>query len=134
MNRLRSILLIAFSAVVVFSSGGHLVGASVGDSGAWLIRIGGILDLTERQRRKPLLGSGFAIPVPFGPARFHGRLLLASDGLLKFASAERITEIALAGPVDAAAAALVEAVKMPGGGIQDDVAVLLCQANTVEGR
>jgi hypothetical protein len=42
------------------------VGASVGDSSAWLISPAGeVTDLTAQQRRRPLLGSGEALPVQF---------------------------------------------------------------------
>jgi len=45
------------TAVVVEISEGRVVGASVGDSGAWLLTGKAIVDLTENQHRKPLLGS-----------------------------------------------------------------------------
>src|SRR6186713_1320585 len=59
---------------------GTVHGASVGDSGAWLVSSGEILDLTERQHRKPLVGSGSAHPVPFESRPLTGRLLVATDG------------------------------------------------------
>ena len=49
--------------VVVEVVGSILLGASIGDSGAWLIDGSRIVDLTANQRRKPLLGSGYAHPV-----------------------------------------------------------------------
>jgi hypothetical protein len=52
------------TAVVVEISEGRLVGASVGDSGAWLLTGKAIIDLTENQHRKPLLGSDEAMPCP----------------------------------------------------------------------
>ena len=42
-----------------------ILGASVGDSGAWLVAPDGVLDLTAHQRRKPFPGTGMAVPVPF---------------------------------------------------------------------
>ena len=55
------------TGVVAFvRSDGSISGASVGDSVAWLISPAGELtDLTAYQRRKPLLGSGEALPVVF---------------------------------------------------------------------
>src|SRR5262245_14779889 len=50
------------TAVVVSVSASGIVGASVGDSGAWLIRPGGYEDLTEAQVRRPFIGSGKAVP------------------------------------------------------------------------
>jgi serine/threonine protein phosphatase PrpC len=40
-------------------------GASVGDFEAWLFTDHAVLDLTRDQRRKPLLGTGQAVAVPF---------------------------------------------------------------------
>jgi PPM family protein phosphatase len=79
------------TAVVAFVDGDRIVGASVGDSSAWLISTTGeATDLTALQRRKPLLGSGEALPVEFEAERRGGRLLLATDGLTKYAPPERI--------------------------------------------
>src|SRR5262245_2209380 len=46
------------TAVVVELFGHMVCGASVGDSGVWLVSTEGILDLTAAQSRKPLVGSG----------------------------------------------------------------------------
>ena len=52
------------TGIVAFIDSEHVRGASLGDSSAWLIApSGGMTDLTARQRRKPLLGSGEALPV-----------------------------------------------------------------------
>jgi serine/threonine protein phosphatase PrpC len=104
-------------------------GASVGDSGAWLVRPdGGLLDLTAAQRRKPLVGSGAAVPISFGPHPIKGRLLLASDGLFKYSARERIVAAALIAQLDQAADALVALPKLPNGKLQDDVAVMIAEA------
>lgn len=71
------------TAVVVEISENRVSGASVGDSGALMITSREILDLTERQSRKPLLGSREASPVSFGQIPLSGRLLLATDDLFK---------------------------------------------------
>jgi serine/threonine protein phosphatase PrpC len=113
--------------VVAAVSPKGLVGASVGDSGAWMVRGGSYTDLTERQHRKPLLGSGGAAPVPFSAPRLEGTLLLASDGLLKYASPERICEAASGTDLEAAAERLVEMVRLRSGALQDDVSVILCR-------
>lgn len=115
------------TCVVAVLRAGAVWGASVGDSVAWLLRPGGQRDLTRDQVRMPMLGSGAAIPVAFGPAplRPGERLLLATDGLWKYTSAERILEAGLGGPVDRAARTLIECVRLPSGALQDDVAVVL---------
>jgi len=48
---------------VVAIVGDQLCGASVGDCCVWRVDDGGVDDLSERQARKPLLGSGDANPV-----------------------------------------------------------------------
>ena len=68
-------------AVVV---GDRVYGASVGDCGVWSVQGATIADLTRFQRRKPLLGSRDADVIPFA-GTFAGVLLLATDGLLKYA-------------------------------------------------
>lgn len=101
-------------------------GASLGDSGAWLVHADRVDDLTRAQVRKPLVGSGRASPVAFGPTPVDdARLLVATDGLLKYAPRERLAAAARAGPIEAAARALVDGARLPSGGLQDDVAVVL---------
>ena len=114
------------TAVVAFVKDDRILGASVGDSSAWLIaQAGEITDLTARQRRRPLLGSGEALPVQFEAELRGGRMLLGSDGLFKYATAERICALAVQGSVAQAASALANCVRLPSGGLQDDVAVVL---------
>ncbi len=104
----------------------ELFGASVGDSGVWLIpEVGTVLDLTRNQQRKPFVGSGSAWPIPFqGPIQ-RGALLLATDGLLKYTSAERIIRTCHEHPPDVAAQRLIELVRCPSGALPDDVTVIL---------
>ena len=71
----------------------EIFGASVGDSGVWFIEESGAhADLTHAQQRKPLIGSGVAWSVPFRRPDQAGYLLLATDGLLKYTSSQRIIE------------------------------------------
>lgn len=102
-------------------------GASVGDSGAWLVWDGTVIDLTEQQVRKPLLGSGAAHPVAFGPVPMRGRLVVATDGLFKYATRARLVSAASRGGPESAVTALIDAVRMPSGRLQDDVGVVVCQ-------
>jgi PPM family protein phosphatase len=115
------------TAVVVEIVDGQVAGASVGDSGAWLVAPDGIVDLTERQVHKPLLGSGAARPVAFGPVSLRGRVLVGTDGLFKYASRARIASATVEGTAEAAVAALVDAVRLRNGTLQDDVAVVVCE-------
>lgn len=111
--------------VVVTQS--EIFGASVGDSGVLLIPEGGThSDLTRGQQRKPFIGSGGAWPVSFRHQRQAGRLLLATDGLLKYTSMERIVAACLEHPADLAAQQLIELVRYPSGAPPDDVTVIVC--------
>ena len=73
------------TAVVVAVTSMEIVGASVGDSEAWLLDEDTDI-LTRNQQRKPLIGSGRAVPVPFSRERVSGSLLVGSDGLFKYTS------------------------------------------------
>ena len=44
--------------MVVATNGSSVVGASAGDSEAWLVRGEALVDLTRNQDKKPLLGGG----------------------------------------------------------------------------
>jgi PPM family protein phosphatase len=108
-------------------SAAGIVGASVGDSGAWVVDTAGWRDLTARQQRKPDAGTGMAAAVPFQCGPLEGTLLLATDGLLKYAVPERIAPVARGADLQAAAAQVVELVRLPSGELWDDVGVVLCR-------
>ncbi len=101
-------------------------GASVGDSEAWLLEGGQTTVLTGGQYRKPLLGSGAAIPVGFGPVPFAGTLVIGTDGLFSYVRRNLIIESV--GLIDKTnlAERLSEAARMPAGGFQDDTTVVVC--------
>ncbi len=106
-------------------SRGELWGASVGDSGALLVTPDGPIELTAAQRRKPLVGSGECRPAIIPRQALSGRLLVATDGLLKYASLATINALARTGDVKSAVEALIQAAALPSGNLQDDVAVVL---------
>lgn len=104
----------------------QVFGASVGDSGAWLLpESGPTVDLTHAQQRKPLLGSGAAWPVSYRHPRPVGGLLLATDGLLKYTSAERILRTCREHPPEQAAKRLIDLVRSSSGTLPDDVTLIL---------
>jgi serine/threonine protein phosphatase PrpC len=117
------------TAVVVEISEGRVVGASVGDSGAWLLTGKAIVDLTENQHRKPLLGSDEALPMGFGPIELSGRQLIATDGLFKYATETDIAQRATALSVNDAVDKLIAGVRLLSGALQDDVAIVLVEAS-----
>jgi len=116
------------TTAVVLSMNAHgISGASVGDSGAWLVG-NEVIDLTERQVRKPLVGGG-CDPVAFhcGPLGI-ATLLVASDGLLRYAKQQDIVRVARQGDLAVAARALIDLVRLRSGALQDDVSVVLCRS------
>ncbi len=115
------------TAVILAVTPQFICGASVGDSEAWLVTPAGCYDLTARQRRKPLLGSRFAVPVAFRISHDGGTLVVGSDGLFKYATAALIRETVRRGTPEEACGALIDLVRLPGGMLQDDVAVVVCR-------
>jgi PPM family protein phosphatase len=112
------------TGVIAVIKNGEISGASSGDSEAWLVGNGNALELTRKQFRKPLLGGG-ARAVPFGPAPFRGRLLVASDGLTKYVKWSAALICAMEGTPSSAAVTLVELPRLSNGKYQDDVSVIV---------
>ncbi|MBL8717413.1 MAG: protein phosphatase 2C domain-containing protein [Myxococcales bacterium] len=114
-------------AVVAVAEDVRVVGASCGDSGAVIVGADGRLDdLTAKQHKRRRLGSGRALPVAFERAALGGKLVVATDGLLSFATPGVIARIAVDDEgLDEAAEALVRAARLPNGALQDDVAVVV---------
>jgi serine/threonine protein phosphatase PrpC len=100
-----------------------LVGASAGDSQAWLAGRDGWHELTERQIRKARLGTGRAQAQSFS-ARPSGTLLLATDGLFDYVKFDDIANVLRAAPHDAAEA-LVQLLRAHFQKLADDVAVVV---------
>lgn len=108
---------------VVTRSG--VYGASVGDSGVWLIKESGFINLTERQSRKPFIGSGMAWPSAFEYKTTGGdSLLLATDGLLKYTSPEQIVEVCSDKVGSHVPDRLIGLVRYPSGALPDDITVV----------
>ena len=116
------------TAVVVVVDGAGVVGASVGDSEAWLVDDADHVALTEGQARKPLVGSGRARPVAFAAGPLVGTLLLGTDGLFKYCGADRIRAIARGERVEDIPRQLVDGARLPSGALQDDATAVVCRA------
>lgn len=82
---------------------GALIGASCGDSRAYLATPTSFHELTRDQHRKPRLGTGRAIAQSFMTAA-HGILVVATDGLFDHAKLADIQRTALHPSADPAAA------------------------------
>lgn len=114
------------TAVVAVITPQLIVGASVGDSGAWLVQRDKVALLTANQKRKPLVGSGAAIPTLFCCEGTGGTLLLATDGLLKYTSQDKICGVLRSQALERAPKALIDLVRLKSGTLQDDVAIAIC--------
>jgi PPM family protein phosphatase len=112
--------------VVIEYANELLRGASVGDSCAWLVHESDTIDLTKDQKRKPLLGSGEAIPVRIRPVRPLSRLLMGSDGLFKYCPHTELDKMAKMNDPEAALDAMLRTIQLTSGQYQDDVAIILC--------
>jgi len=112
--------------LVVLSSAG-IIGTSVGDSGAFIFSKIGVESLTVNQLRKPFVGSGRAMPVGFTGSSFEGTLLLASDGLLKYTSQQKIADTIATTDFESMAEKLIALVRYQSGASPDDVSVLLAR-------
>lgn len=115
------------TAVVVVIGREELIGASIGDSGAWLVERGSWIELTAGQPRKPLVGGGFAEPFTFERAIVDAELLLATDGVLKYANGEAVRALLRneALSAEACCAAVIDAARLPSGELQDDAGAVL---------
>jgi len=115
------------TCVIAVLSDNGVIGTSVGDSGSFIFSKAGVDKLTANQICKPFLGSGRMIPISFTRDHFEGTLLIATDGLLKYTSQEKITAAIDAADLDAAARKLVDLVRYQSGALPDDVSVLLAR-------
>ncbi|MFO0659938.1 MAG: SpoIIE family protein phosphatase [Polyangiaceae bacterium] len=120
------------TAVVAALAPGRVVGASIGDSGACLVPADGhTIDLTKEQLRKPLLGSGRAVPVPFVCGTSPSMtLVVASDGLFGYVDEARAREIVQSSAsVEVAVHNLLAATRLPTGALRDDVSIVAVRTN-----
>jgi serine/threonine protein phosphatase PrpC len=81
----------------------------------------------ENQNRKTLLGSGRAVVVTFSRQILNGTLLVASDGLLKYAEAASICGNLSEHDLEKNARQLVNLVRLKSGKLQDDVSTIPCR-------
>jgi hypothetical protein len=114
------------TGVIALVTAADVSGASIGDSQAWVIGADTSFarELTERQLRQPLLGSGRAVAVPFAAAATPGAtLIVATDGLFKYAPAAKLRAAACAPRLDDVPPLLLELVRLRSGDLPDDVAI-----------
>lgn len=110
------------TAVLGTVEDGVALGASVGDSEAWLFNYEYEYSLTSLQHAKPLLGSGKSIPIGFGPVEVEQFLLVGSDGLFKYSGYKDIRAQLSKGAFAVEIAALA---KKETSRLQDDISVII---------
>jgi serine/threonine protein phosphatase PrpC len=115
------------TAVIVVVGPNNIFGASVGDSGAWILNDGRIDELSQAQIRKPFVGTGGSIPVGFSRGKLTGTLLVATDGLLKYTSRETIALTVEKSNLNELPEALVKLVRYASGNLPDDIAIGVCR-------
>jgi PPM family protein phosphatase len=115
------------TCVVAACSARGIVGASVGDSLAWFLIDDELHDLTRHRMRKPLLGSGDAVPIGFTHPSAQGLLLLATDGFCNYVRRDKLMKEILWIDFAVLARRLVEMVRLPSGALWDDVGIVACR-------
>jgi serine/threonine protein phosphatase PrpC len=115
------------TAVVLVIDRHQIVGASVGDSGAWLVEEREWKELTLGQPRKPLLGGGFAEPFTFVAKTIDAELLVATDGVLKYANGDSVRALLRNRLLSAESCchAVIDAARLSNGALQDDAAAVV---------
>jgi PPM family protein phosphatase len=117
------------TAVVVELRTDAILGASVGDSRAWIIRDGELIDLTARQIRKPLLGSGEAQPVHFSAGPLLGTLIVATDGFCNYVKRDLLTRLVAQTDFLEIPRRCVDLVRLPSGELWDDIGIVTCRVS-----
>jgi PPM family protein phosphatase len=120
-------------AVVVLGRSGFL-GFSIGNSEAWVVTRTEVDNLTVGQHTRERFGNGHGTVVTFQRPQLAGVLLVATDGLFKYAAAPVIAGIARSGTVAQAADELLELVRLRSGKMADDVTVVLVRPDVAQVR
>lgn len=115
------------TAIVAATDAKTISGAMVGDSSLWLINGTEVYDVGEDKRLKPYLGYGGAMPKRFSQSINAKILLLASDGLTKYTSPEKIAEIIEQDDLNKAADELLDEVRYASGAYPDDVSFIMAR-------
>ncbi|MEI8379892.1 MAG: protein phosphatase 2C domain-containing protein [Planctomycetota bacterium] len=119
------------TCVVLAATAQGIIGASVGDSQAWFVHDGGIVNLTQRQIRKPLLGSGQAEPVGFSHPTSQGLIVVSTDGFCNYIRKERFLREYLWHDFVVLPRKLVEMVRLPSGDLWDDIGIVVCRPRRI---
>lgn len=97
----------------------------MGDSEAWIISGESVVDLTDRQTRKPLLGSGGAKPISFTHGKLDGMLIVAKDGFCSYARRDDLGALVATTDFHSIARKCVELVRLPSDELWDDIGIAI---------
>ena len=115
------------TGVVIVVGPWGILGMSIGDSEAWVVTPQGVDNLTVGQYTRQRLGTRRAAVVIFERSALSGVLVVATDGLFKYAATDVIAGIVRDGSLAEVPERLVELVRLRSGKVADDVAVVLVQ-------
>jgi serine/threonine protein phosphatase PrpC len=119
------------TACVVELTDAGLVGASAGDSRVGVL-VGDDLEFpSDGQQRKPLLGTGEAVPMAFSMPWAGGPIIVGSDGFWNYVRQDRLLAELRFIDFPVLAKTLAEMVRLPSGGLADDVAVVCARRRRV---
>ncbi len=110
--------------IVVQLTGTRLVGASIGDSEVRLFDPTSCQTLTDGQQRKPPEAASPRIHSFEAELQFNALLVIASDGLWRFAHEPLPAVDTVRGSLPSIATALIDAARLPNGQLQDDVSLI----------
>lgn len=119
------------TACVAELHAGGLRGASVGDSGIAMLVDDELVFPSDGQQRKPLLGTGEAVPRPFAAPWNGGLVILGSDGFWNYVRRDRLLADLRFIDFPVLGKTLVEMVRLPSGGLADDTAVLCARRRQI---
>lgn len=117
------------TGVVVVLARHGFIGFSIGNSEAWIVTLAGVDNLTVGQHTRHRLGGHQSTVVVFERPQLAGVLLVATDGLFKYASAPVIAGIVRQGTIAQAAERLLDLVRLRSGKMADDTAVVIVRGN-----
>jgi serine/threonine protein phosphatase PrpC len=119
------------TACVVELTATGLRGSSVGDTRIGLVVGDELVFPSEGQQRKPLLGSGVAVPYEFGSHWDGGVVIIGSDGFWDYVRLDRLLAELRFIEFPILAKSLCEMVRLPSGDLSDDVAVVCARRRKV---
>jgi len=119
------------TACVVELTRDTMRGASVGDSQLAALVGDDLIFPSDGQIRKPLLGTGEALPIPFSASWDGGLIIVGSDGFWNYVRMDRLIASLHVIDFPVLAKTLAEMVRLPSGGLADDVSVICARRRKV---